>query len=253
MDENEIIKEEKTLVLIEENNNKSKNYIPFFFIGFCLVIFTISAFLYFDTINAGGESLRNAYKSAYDFEREKAYTEIYDFFFDYAEKEYHVSNKVSIYIGDLQEQQNLEVLKVSDVEYIIEEKTDNSSNIISWIEVPGNGTFVVNLQAAEYIIDNSRSYILVRAPYPELRNVEIDYSNVRKLLFKDDMFNGSYSEGEDLANKLYEKADLLIKKEFMSNEKFYLNAQDAARSSIINLVKQLNPNVDNIKVEVEFY
>lgn len=219
----------------------------------CIVLGALSAFLFFDTINAGSESLKNAYLTNYYSEKESTYKEIYDYFYDYAENEYHVSNRAAIYVGDLKEQEKLEVLKVSDVEFIIEEKTDNSSNMISWLEVPGEGTFVVDLQAGEYIIDNARSYILVRVPYPELTNVKIDYANVEKLLFKDDWFNGNYSEGESLAQKQLEKAELLIKKEFLSNQNFYLNAQDAARSSIINLVKQLNPNVENLNVEVEFY
>ena len=34
---------------------------------------------------------------------------------------------------------------------------------------------------------------------------------------------------------------------------FYLNAQAAAVSTIETLVKQLNPEVDNLVVDVEFY
>lgn len=60
-----------------------------------------------------------------------------------AEEKYHVSNRVSIYIGNLQEEQKLEVLKVNDVEFIIENKEDNKENIISWLEVPGKGLLLL--------------------------------------------------------------------------------------------------------------
>lgn len=35
----------------------------------------------------------------------------------------------------------------------------------------------------KYIVDEERANVLVRVPYPELVNVQIDYENVRKLLF----------------------------------------------------------------------
>ncbi|EOS22531.1 hypothetical protein C804_05652 [Lachnospiraceae bacterium A4] len=51
-----------------------------------------------------------------------AYQEAYVRYQSAAEEKYHVSNRVSIYIGNLQEEQKLEVLKVNDVEFIIENK-----------------------------------------------------------------------------------------------------------------------------------
>ena len=162
-------------------------------------------------------------------------------------------NRVSIYIGNLQEEQKLEVLKVNDVEFIIENKEDNKENIISWLEVPGEGTFVVDLKAGEYIVDEERASVLVRVPYPELTNVKIDYANVQKILFQNDIFNDSIKIGEELAKNQLDKADALIRKEFASNENFYLNAQQAARHTIEGMVKQLNPDVSGLTVDVEFY
>ena len=77
--------------------------------------------------------------------------------------------------------------------------------------------------------------------------------NVKKILFKDDVFNGSYKQGEDLAKKQLGEADVLIKKEFASNQHFYLNAQKTAVSTIQCLVRQLNPGVEDLTVEVGFY
>lgn len=121
------------------------------------------------------------------------------------------------------------------------------------MEVPGQGTYVVDLQTAEFIVDNKRSYVLVRVQHPELTNITIDYSNVQKLFFKNDLLNDSCKVGEDLARKQLRSADMLIKKEFASNQHFYLSAQEAAVSIIQCLVKQLNPEVPKLTVEVEFY
>lgn len=219
----------------------------------CIIMAFVSVFLYNRAIRVGAEAVRDSYSSAYKTEKDSTYKAIYDKFKSIAEEKYHVSNRVTISIQEVKETAKLEVLKVSDVEFIIEGKQDNDNNITTWLEVPGDAAFIVDLAAGEYIVDDERQYVLIRLPYPELTNVSIDYANVKKLLFQNDMFNDSYSAGEDTAKKLLDKADLLIKKEFISNETFYLNAQDSARSTIINLVKQLNPKVTDIDVEVEFY
>jgi hypothetical protein len=225
-------------------------------ITIALTVFVVLAFLCVylvrDTVKIGASALAENYSAAYASEKVTAYDEKYKGYFDAAEKEYHVRNEVSIYIGDLKEEEKLEVLKVRDVEFIIEDKGDNSGNMVSWLEVPGEGTFVVDIKASEFIIDNERHYVLVRVPYPELTNVMIDYAKVNKLLFKDKLFNGNYREGEELAKQQLNKADLLIKKEFKSNQNFFLSAQEAEKSMICNLVKQLNPDVPGLTVIVEY-
>lgn len=218
-----------------------------------LVMAAVTIFLANGIIGAGASALLNSYNSAYASERDAAYQAQYEKYFERAEQEYHVSNRVSISIGDLRETAALEVLTVSDVEYIVEESSSNSNGITSWLEVPGQGTYIVDLQAAEFVVDDERSYVLVRVPYPELTNITIDYANVQKLFFKNDLLNDSYKVGEDLARKQLSSADMLIKKEFASNQHFYLSAQEAAISTIQCLVKQLNPEVPDLTVEVEFY
>lgn len=201
----------------------------------------------------GGAVMASTYQEVYEVEKDAAYQAAYEGYKSAAEEKYHVSNRVSVYIGNLQEEQKLEVLRVTDVEFIIEDKADNADEITSWLEVPGEGAFVVDLKAGEFIVDERRASVLVRVPCPELTNVHIDYANVQKILFKNDIFNESYKVGEDLAQSQLDKADALIRKEFTSNENFYLNAQEAAKHTIEALVKQLNPEVPDLTVDVEFY
>lgn len=217
-----------------------------------VMIFAIVC-IFFDFVSSGAEALADSYTNAYNEQKSMSYQEKYDIYKNAAEENFHVSNRVSIFVGDLKEEEKLEVLKVSDVEFIIEDKDGNDGNVISWLEVPGEGTFVVDLKAGEYIVDNERAHVLVRVPYPELTNIKIDYVNVQKILFKDDIYNGNYREGEDLAREQLSQAELLIKKEFTSNQNFYLNAQKAAISTIQALVKQLNPEIESLVVDVEFY
>lgn len=218
-----------------------------------LIMGVVTVFLAKGIIGAGASALFNSYNNAYTSEREAASQAQYNKYYARAKQEYHVRNRATISIGDLRETAALEVLTVSDVEYVIEDSSSNSNGITSWLEVPGQGIYIVNLQAAEFIVDNERAYVLVRAPYPELTNIAINYANVQKLFFKNDLLNDSYKVGEDLARKQLGAADALIKKEFASNQHFYLSAQEAARSTIQCLVKQFNPEVTDLTVEVEFY
>lgn len=223
------------------------------FIGLSLLSIAISLLLLNGMMNVGARALTDSYSTAYEAEKQSTYDFFYDQFFKVAEEKYHVSNRINVYIENLTEEQKLEVLKVSDIEYIINNRGDTEGNIVSWLEVPGEGVFVVDLKAADFIVDNDRSHVHVRAPYPELTNVKIDYKNVNQLLFEDDMFNGSFKQGEDLARAQLKEADTLIKKAFLSNPHFYSSAQKAAEKTIINLVRELNPRVEGLVVEVEFY
>ena len=237
----------------KKNVRKKKSVWEIIAVGFCVIMIIGIIYYLCSLFKSGGIAMAATYKAVYEAERDMTYQEKYENYKAAAEEKYHVSNSVSIYVSNLQEEQKLEVLKVSDVEFIIENSEDNSNNIVSWLEVPGEGTFVVDLKAGEYIVDEERADVLVRVPYPELINVHIDYANVRKILFKNDILNESYKIGEDLAKEQLDKADALLKKEFTSNQNYYLNAQEAAKHTIEALVKQLNSDIPNLSVDVEFY
>jgi peroxiredoxin len=212
-----------------------------------VVMIFASIYCFFSSIGVGASALGESYNDSYNTKKEQVYQKKYDEYKDKAEEKFHVSNSVSIYIDSLQEEQKLEVLEVSDVEYIIEEENN------AWLEVPGTGTYVVNLKAAEFVIDNERAHVLVRVPNPEITNIEIDMENVKKLHYTNGILNGNYEEGAKQAKEMYSQADALIKAELTSNQNFYISAQNAAKSNIEALVKKLNPNVENLTVDVEFY
>lgn len=219
-----------------------------------IILIIVIIFAFQNIVSKGAAALSTGYSAAFDSEKESAYQMLYQKYYQEAESKYHVANRTSIHIENIKETNKLEVLRVSDVEFIIEDSGANKDKITSWLEVPGEGTYVVDLSLAEFIIDNERSYVLVRLPYPELTNITIDYSNVKPLLFeKQGISNGDFKAGEALADKQLREADVMIKKEFASNERFYLNAQDAARSSIQFLIHQMNPDIDGLTIEVKFY
>ncbi len=219
-----------------------------------IIMIALIIYLFNGTISAGVSSFISSYNDNYKSAKDETYDIKYNSYVDSAEKKYHVSNSVSIYIGELKEEQKLEVLKANDIEYIVDEsygKTDTTA----WLEIPAEGTFTVDLRAGEYIIDNERAHVLVRLPEPKLDRISIDYSNVNILLFKNNAFigNGTYAEGEELARKQLSEGEELVKKEFISNETFLKSAEKSATATIESLVKQLNPDVEELNVDIEFY
>ena len=204
------------------------------------------------TVAAGADSAVLAFNEKKDSTEEEAYQEFYAASYDKAEQQYHVSNDVTIDISDVKEIAKLEVLEVSTVEYIIENKTDNDSNITSWLEVPGTGVFTVDLMAGEYLVDKERKTVVVRIPLPRLENVGIDYENTEKLLFENDFFNDSYRAGADLYAEQIEEAYTAIYNELSTNPMYYENAENSARLLISNLVKEMNRDIPELTVEVEF-
>lgn len=231
-----------------------------------LVFIRIDVVLFTNAIGSASGSAASAYDSAKEKTVETVYQYYYQKSYDQAESEHHVSNEVTIELGTLQETSRLEVLKVSDVVYeISEEKADgipvlswlhdaftgDTSTVTTWIEVPGSGVFTVDLQAGEFIVDNERKYVLIRVPRPELTNLAIDYSNVEQLVFEEDGMH-SAAAGADIAESMMKDAKLDLQQNIGSNQEFYESAEAATKSLLSNLVKQLNPEVEGLTVDVEF-
>ena len=106
----------------------------------CIVLMIVMAaaalMLFQSVVFNGAEALKDGYSAAYEAERESAYQALYQKYYDSAESAHHVSNRASIYIGNIRETEKLEVLKVSDVEFIVEDSGNNSGNITSCPPVP---------------------------------------------------------------------------------------------------------------------
>lgn len=176
--------------------------------------------------------------------------------YNLGEAAYHVKNRGIISIENIQERADLEVLAVSDVEYITNEKSGDK--VTSWLEVPGTGVFTVNLAMSEFVIDDMRHYVLARVPKPEIKaeNIQIDTKKVKILAYQNNHWifdNGSVEEGEELARRQMSEAQAIIQEDVQSNERYFEIAKSSAESIIKQLIKSLNKDVANLDVEVEFF
>lgn len=215
-----------------------------------IVLIIICGLVISNTVHKGGEYAQAAYERARNKAADEAYDKFYDTAFASAERKYHVTNTVSIEVAAVREEANLEVLKVSDVEYVIESKDDNENNIEVWIEFYGDGVYTVDMRASEFIIDSDRQYVLVRAPRPELTNCRITKTN--ELFWQNGIFNNSNAVGTDLAVGMRNAGYAKLSNYMKSNAKFYKSAKESAATIITDLVKGLNSELSNLVVEVEF-
>lgn len=215
-----------------------------------VLLITIGALVISTTIHKGGESAKEAYENAKNKAAEDAYNKFYDTAYASAEKKYHVSNHVSIEVAAVREEANLEVLKVSDVEYEIESKENNEDGIEVWMEFYGDGVYTVDMKASEFITDTDRQYVLVRVPRPELTECKITGAN--ELNWKNGQFNKSVSKGTDLAVDMEKAGYAKLNNYMKSNAQFYKSAKSSAQTIITDLVKGINPDLPNLVVEVEF-
>ena len=205
--------------------------------------------LYLNAAKFGAQTAISSYKSSKAESSEQAYQSTYESSFSTSEAKWHLSNKETIVFGGLLSAEKLEVLAVSDVEYIVNEGSLGKS--ISWLLVPGKGIFTVDLQKSDFVFDNDRNYVHVRIPKPELTECSIDSANVQQLFFKDGILDRSIGAGVELAMTQRQEAAARIQEEFLSNTSYYQSAKIAAETLVANLIKELNLDIPDLIVEVE--
>lgn len=217
-----------------------------------IVVFCVLSILIY---KAGRNIVINAAKDAYNEASASAYDQHYQEFYDRGEAAYHVNNEVTIVIGPIEEKSELEVLTVGATVFV------NSGETV-WEEISGTSSYTVNLKAAEYAVDNQRKTVYIRLPEPQLKekvSIDEDHLHVYELIGDGKINNliqditGSIQQGEAEAVEMRKKGSSMILSKIMENNAYFNHAKTAAESIIKNLVVSVNPNVSDIRVEVDFY
>ena len=225
---------------------------------FALILIGIAGYSYYFirySISNGVSTARDSFLSAYADTREETYAQYRDLAFEVSEAKHHVSNDVTISISAIKEKSVLEVLRVSDVVYIIDDGTETESGTTSWLKVSGTGVFTVNLTAAEYVIDNERHYVLVRVPKPVLDSSNISIENFETLYFSENVWrnDNSVRSGEILARNQLSETKQKIQEDFEANEQYSKLAETSTQSMLAALIRGINPDIPDLQVVVEFY
>ena len=229
------------------------------FVAFALFV---AVYLFWDTLAVGVNAVGTAFSQSKTEETEAAYQSFYNKGYEEGEKAHHVSNHATISIGNLRETQELEVLAVSEVSYQETKPEENAGfqmpwesdkGLITWLEIPGNGVFTVDLQAGEFIIDPIRQLVLIRIPGPELAHFTLDYESVNILYFEESgILKNTAKCGIDTAKELLQSAEFDLIKSVTNNQDLHKRARKATEVMLTTLVQQLNPHLPELTVEVEF-
>lgn len=232
-----------------------------------MALIALSAFLLVDAVAVSVGTAVNSFRDKVSETSEEISKKFYQFSYEYAEKKTHVSNRATIELGDIQMQSNLQVLQVSDVYYEIfpKEKRDLLGDLINfipdlfkedvtlWMEVPCEGIFTVNLETAEFITDPENSYVLVRLFEPEMTNFGILYDQIQFWHYeKGGVFNDNAKFGADKARELLKDADLQMKQKLKNDPERFTKAKESTRIFLTSLIKELNPDFENLTVDIEF-
>ena len=227
---------------------KNEKHISVILVVIIVILIIVSLLLLSNAITVGAASAKRSYLD----EKNRKAEEVREGFYTAAREHYAVKNDVTINVEEIRKIEELEVLKVSDVEYIIDEEESRKGTTM-WLEVPGTGTFTVDLKTSEIIVDDERGYVHVRLCVPELKNCDIDYSNVQLLNVKESIGNGSDKIGEEEAMKKLGEAQLMIRESIESDQQFLESAKNSARALVTSSIKAILADRDDIVVEVEFF
>ena len=246
-------KQKNTAPAVRETPQKIVRNTIFYCLAF-LALLGMGGLLYL-SFGRGTEAVRQAFETEKAAAEEEVYHGFYEQGYRAGENEYHVKNRAVITLGKIRETAVLEVLSVSDIVYIIQDPDIKNGETLSWLQVPGTGVFTVNLASGEFLADDERALVYVRLPRPELlpMNITIDHANVKPLRFSSSILLSSVQEGEQLAGKQLNEARARITEDISSNLQFYEFAEDSARTLLENLIRMVNSDIPDLKVEIEFY
>lgn len=212
-----------------------------------IIVFFLGAYFFIDSaLNKSVINVFDTYTAAKDELREEIQQNVAEI----SESYYHISNNAVIKIGDLKKISNLEVLKVRDSEYSL--TTGNELQNTLWIKVTETCEYVVDLTAAEFVVDNVRNTVVVRAPAPEPRNFAME-GEPEELFSYSTFFSGDSTTGRALLETQTEEADAKIKEKILSNQDYYNSAKEEATKMITYAITALNPEIEDLKIVVEFF
>lgn len=189
--------------------------------------------------------------------RQTAYNSVYGI----TEQANHVSNDVSISLDGIREKADLEILQVDSSYIYTSDEEDSARNQTIWYRFSGTGTFTIDMRMTEFIVDNERSHVLVKAPEPSITQFSENYDKVEKLLYKDNtvsilgiisLNNGSVQEGEQIAQKMLALSRSKMIKQLEMTPAYYQAAEETGVRIITQLIKSINPDINKITVDVVY-
>lgn len=208
----------------------------------------------FLAVFVGAFLFRSAYGKAKENTTKQIREAAYDTVYGLTENANHTSNRAAIALDGIREKADLEVLQINTSYLYVSDKEDQSKALTIWYRIPGTGSYTVDLQMTEFVVDSERNHVLVKAPLPVVTKFREELDKVEQLEYKDDRFilKGNTGEGEKIAQKMLYNARSEMVNSLESNREYMDAAKESARKLITNIIRALNPSIKDLSVTVEF-
>lgn len=241
---------DKNVKKVEKKHGKRGAFI---FLCLILIVLGLTVTTWKGIISAGVKSAFRNYaytKEEYETSASNKYHEIA---YNKIIETHQAVNDVYITVDTIRETANLQVLTATERVFVKqtpdEEKNDG---VIYWIIFSGTGTYSINMNMCEFIVDNERHFVQARIPRPE---VKIDITNEKIELEKNitKLSDGSEARGREIMRAARERGYGEISDKILGDLELIRKAEEAAKKQVELLIRALNPSVTDLTIEVLFF
>lgn len=219
------------------------------FLGILIVVLVI---VIFNLLSAMVKRFSDGYSKDFQDAKASASSEAYDNAYDQARENYKITNTVKINIGNLRDEQKLEVYEVNASS--LQQSEDKEAIVL----FNGSSVFTVDMRSAEYLVDNAHQKVTIRIPKPEVSQ-NVSFTDYEIVYLKDKGFIGRIVDnltdsavgvGEDKALAMTKSASEDMRTKIVNNQEYYAQAVTSAKNFLSDSVKALNPDIPNLQVEI---
>lgn len=217
----------------------------------------LSGILFFASIGNAKKSSLDSFAQNYEETKQNTYDQFKQMAFDYNEKKNHVSNRATLTIGNIKEENSLEVLTVGDSWVKISNPDIDKDRTRRWVEFSASGVYVVDMSLSEFIIDDYNNFVIVKLKTPQLSHIALtDETEIYLFEYEKGLFtkDGNDDLGTKLAFKDRKEAFIKLTEQLQDNKENIEIAKKSAESFIRTFIKNANPDI-NLKdsdIQIQF-
>lgn len=244
---------------ITHRSTRKSKYQSYKIILFCVsvVALVVSGVLLRQFLSTAKKATDASFQLAYDETKQNTYDQFKQKAFDYYEKKNHVSNRGTLTISNIKEENALEVLSVSDSWVKISDPDTDAEKTTRWVEFSATGVYTVDMTVSEFIIDEYHNLIYVELKTPQLNHIALN-TETKAYLYKYEKgfteVNGDYDSGvKELLNDREEALNHLTE-QLENNDENLVVAKKSAEELIRTFLKNVNPdmNLKDSDIQIKF-
>lgn len=217
------------------------------FICLLILLVAVNVVMFLLTLNLGGSAFSNSYKTNNDETKKEVHEDGYE----HGHEETEINAYEIISVDNVQKVKKLDVLTVLAQEYVIDDETSLKGHI-EWFRVKGYGTYSINLEGAEFVVDNANNYVFAKVARSTLEKTKYDEYELLATIDNSHELIKNQSTGANAGINQIHMFEEAISKHFENNNQAQDRVDEAGKKSIEELIKKSNPQVEDLVVKVEY-